>query len=223
MKWLRRLFSAGLTLVLLAGVSCTTSDSTLTGVSDVQPAQQPSLFLDDLVGDLGDILSDDDGQAPRQDAADGLGGVTGGLGNTVGGVLGGALGAVSDVTDLLTCSEQMYVAVQETIGRQGGRIRVGEHTLDIPEGALDRRVRIKAEQLRGSTNSVRFSPEGLRFERPATLTLSYNNCSVVLLPKSIVYTTEKFKILEVLRSIDLFRKKTVTAPIDHFSRYAVAY
>jgi hypothetical protein len=26
-----------------------------------------------------------------------------------------------------------------------------------------------------------------------------------------------------LRSLDLFKKKTVTAPIDHFSRYAVAY
>jgi hypothetical protein len=46
---------------------------------------------------------------------------------------------------------------------------------------------------------------------------------VVLLKKKIVYTDEKLNILEVLRSLDLFGAKTVTAPIDHFSRYAVAY
>jgi hypothetical protein len=45
----------------------------------------------------------------------------------------------------------------------------------------------------------------------------------MLLPKSIVYTTENLKILEVFRSLDLFGKRQVTAPIDHFSRYAVAY
>jgi hypothetical protein len=41
--------------------------------------------------------------------------------------------------------------------------------------------------------------------------------------KRIVFTTEDLKILEVLRSLDLFKTKTVSAPIDHFSRYAVAY
>ena len=70
---------------------------------------------------------------------------------------------------------------------------------------------------------MRFSPEGLRFQKPAALTMSYENCLLVLLPKQIVYTTEKLKILEVLRSLDLFQKRTVSAPIDHFSRYAVAY
>ena len=75
----------------------------------------------------------------------------------------------------------------------------------------------------GRTNSLRFSPEGLRFEKSADLTMSYENCLVVVLKKSIVYTDENLKILEVLRSLDLFGKRTVTAPIDHFSRYAVAY
>jgi hypothetical protein len=71
---------------------------------------------------------------------------------------------------------------------------------------------------------VRFSPEGLRFEKPATLTMTYDNCALVLLQKKIVYTDEKLKILEVLKaSLDLFKSKSVTAPIDHFSRYAVAY
>ena len=77
--------------------------------------------------------------------------------------------------------------------------------------------------MRGPTNSVRFSPEGLEFEKAATLTLNYKNCENVKTPKAVVYTTEELRILEVLRSLDLRKAETVTAPIDHFSRYAVAF
>jgi hypothetical protein len=214
MKWDRRFRILGLTLMLLAGVSCSASD-TLTGIPDSQPIQQSSPLFGDVLGGLGGVVDGVGGTV--NGAIDGL--ASGDLGSTLGGVIGG----VFDITDLLTCKEQKYVAVTETVGPKGGTIKVGEHILDIPAGALSRKVNITAEQMRGSTNSVRFSPEGLRFEKPAALTMSYRNCLVVLLPKSIVYTTEKFKILEVLRSLDLFNKRTVSAPIDHFSRYAVAY
>jgi hypothetical protein len=75
----------------------------------------------------------------------------------------------------------------------------------------------------GKVNSVRFSPEGLKFASPAVLTMGYQNCALVLLPKRIVYTSELLKVLDILRTTDLFGSKSVTAPIDHFSRYAVAY
>jgi hypothetical protein len=75
----------------------------------------------------------------------------------------------------------------------------------------------------GSVNSVRFSPEGLRFARPAQLTMSYRNCVLTLLPKRIAYTNELLRILDLLPSRDLLLNKTVTAPVDHFSRYAVAF
>ena len=130
---------------------------------------------------------------------------------------------VADVTDLLTCSPQQYAVTTKTIGPDGGVISVGPHSLVVPRNALPKNVTITAEQIRGSTNSVRFSPEGLRFEQPAALTMNYENCGFVLLRKKIVFTSEKLKVLEVLRSLDLFRSKAVTAPIDHFSRYAVAY
>lgn len=194
MKRSHRWFRLGLILALLAGVSCTAADSP-TGVSLSQPVEQPSALLGDLL----------DG--------DGL----------VGDVVDGTIGTVLGVTDLLVCQSQPYAVTTRTVGSEGGTIEVGSHRLVIPRGALKNRTTITAEQISGRTNSLRFSPEGLRFERPASLTMSYKNCLVVLLSKSIVYTDEKLRILEVLRSLDLFNKRTVTAPIDHFSRYAVAY
>jgi len=145
-----------------------------------------------------------------------IGDLTNGLTSTVVGTLG-------SVTDLLTCSRQPYATTTQTIGREGGVILVGTHRLVIPSDALSSATTITAEQISGSTNSVRFSPEGLRFAKPAALTMSYDNCALVLIQKKIVYTTDALEILEVLSSLDLFKSKSVTAPIDHFSRYAVAY
>lgn len=124
---------------------------------------------------------------------------------------------------LLSCSPQDYAISSKVIGSKGGRISVGSHSLEIPQGALSQPVTIVAEQITGSTNSVRFGPEGLRFARPAALTLSYTNCLTVPAAKHIVYTDDQLKVLELLNSSDKARTKTVTSPIDHFSRYAVAY
>ena len=124
---------------------------------------------------------------------------------------------------LLSCTPQDYLITTQQIGPKGGRIRIGSHLLSIPERALSQRVTIVAEQITGSTNSVRFGPEGLRFARPAELTLSYDNCLESPAKKKIVYTSERLEVLELLRSADKPRTKTVTSPIDHFSRYAVAY
>jgi hypothetical protein len=124
---------------------------------------------------------------------------------------------------LLSCTPQDYLINSAVVGPKGGRIKVGSHLLFIPAGALSEPVTIVAEQVTGSTNSVRFGPEGLRFARPAELTLSYENCISGLGKKSIVYTSERLQILELLRSADKAQTKIVTTSIDHFSRYAVAY
>ena len=70
---------------------------------------------------------------------------------------------------------------------------------------------------------MRLSPEGLTFAVPAELTMSYENCTEVMLPKRIAYTTELLKVLELLPSRDKVQSRAVTSPLDHFSRYAVAY
>jgi hypothetical protein len=197
MKWFRSLTSLALAFVLVAGLSCTSDSTAPLGPSAGDQQNDPSFGL---IGDLTDGLTD------------GLTDLTG----TVVGTLG-------NVTDVLVCSSQPYAKTAQEIGPDGGVLLVGRNRLVIPRNALSNRVTITAEQIPGSTNSVRFSPEGLEFERPAVLTMNYENCLLVLLQKKIVYTDENLKILQVLRSLDLFRSKTVTAPIDHFSRYVVAY
>lgn len=193
MSWLRRFSILGLALLLTAVVSCTSGDS-LTAPATVSANQSSPSY--DLIGGIGDLA---------------------------GGVTGTLVGTLGKVTDLLLCSPQPYAVKTATIGPKGGTIQVGTHSLVIPKGALEDKIKITAEQISGSTNSLRFSPEGLHFDQPAALTMSYNNCLLVLVQKKIVYTDENLKILEVLKSLDLFKSKTVTAPIDHFSRYAVAY
>jgi hypothetical protein len=125
--------------------------------------------------------------------------------------------------NLLSCSTQPYAVKTQTVGTAGGTIAVGTHRLVIPAGALTSSVKITAEQMSGRVNSVRFSPEGLRFAKPAKLYLSYANCSPLLLLKRVVYTNDKLSILELLPSIDDLRTQRVSASIRHFSRYAVAW
>ncbi len=128
-----------------------------------------------------------------------------------------------EVVTLLACTEQPYATASKVLGPEGGTIQVGNHSLFVPRGALNRRVLITAEQVSGSSNSVRFAPEGLRFARSAEVTLSYANCAEQPLKKSVVYTDELLKVLQLLPSRDSNRSRTVTGKIDHFSRYAVAY
>jgi hypothetical protein len=124
---------------------------------------------------------------------------------------------------LLGCSPQPYATRTQVVGIYGGTILVGTHKLVIPAGALTRNYTIRAEQITYRVNSVRLSPEGLKFAKPAKLTLSYSNCSPLLLLKRVVYTDELLRILELIPSLDDLRTKTVTGDIRHFSRYAVAW
>ena len=125
--------------------------------------------------------------------------------------------------ELLACEAQQYVVAEKTIGPNGGSLSIGRHKLEIPRGALASDVRIIGEQVSGGVNSVRLSPEGLRFAKPVRLILDYRNCASVKLLKRLAYTDELLRILEVPPSEDYPEYEYVTGTIDHFSRYAVAY
>jgi hypothetical protein len=126
---------------------------------------------------------------------------------------------------LLHCSALPYSSTSATIGSGGGTLVMGPHRLVIPAGALAADTRITGEVLSDNVNSVRFTPEGLQFQKSATLTLSYRNCSGAgLLPvKRVAFTTESLGILEQLQSLDQPGDSQVSGALKHFSRYAVAY
>lgn len=140
-------------------------------------------------------------------------------------LLGLPLDRLPIVGGLLTCRPLPYAEAEKVIGPNGGTIEIGPHRLWIPRGALLTNVRIRAQMPRDTVNSLRLYPEGLQFRRSAFLTLDYSNCSLVrgLLPKRIAYTTEQLRILSILLSFDNILAREVTAPLDHFSRYAVAW
>src|SRR2546427_7966120 len=107
----------------------------------------------------------------------------------------------------------------------GGVLSVGPHQLSVPPGALDAPVTITAVAPADTVNRVRFGPEGLTFQEPASLTMSYANCDALtsLAPKQIAYTGDALAILDLLPSVDDLWTRTVTASLEHFSDYAIAW
>lgn len=149
------------------------------------------------------------------------------LGLPIDGVLDGLGRTTGSLGQLVSCKPQRYASASKVIGPRGGILQVGKHTFYVPAGALDSNVRITAEAPKGNVISVRFQPEGLHFDRrhEPVLTLDYSDCGLVrnLLPKRIAYTDERLSILSILQSLDNLFTRRVSARIEHFSRYAIAW
>jgi hypothetical protein len=154
-------------------------------------------------------------QAPKAD-------LVGSLLGTVTNVVTGTLKA----TGLLSCSALPYDSVTQVIGKAGGVIRVGPHTFAVPYGALSKPVAITAVLPADQhVNVVRFQPDGLQFNTPAALTMSYANCNLLgkLLPKRIARVDDLLNILGYLLSLDNLFSKQVTGEVPHFTGYAIAW
>jgi hypothetical protein len=74
-------------------------------------------------------------------------------------------------------------------------------------------------------NRIVFQPSGLVFQVPATLTMSYANCGLLvnLLPMQIAYVDDLLNILYYVPSVPNVQSQTVTGMVRHFSDYAVAW
>jgi hypothetical protein len=130
------------------------------------------------------------------------------------------------LSGLLACPAQPEWTDEEAIGPEGGVLRIGPHRLYIPAGALDSTVVITATAASDSAVSVLLQPEGLTFNVPARLTLDYSHCPLIasLLAKRIAYTTDDLDdVIQMLRSSDDLYHRKISASLDHFSRYAVAW
>ena len=143
-----------------------------------------------------------------------LGGTITGLTETLSGVLASL--------SLFRCETPAYGSVTQTVGWGGGIIKVGPHSLYVPPGALNAPVAITATASAGSQVKVDFEPHGLRFQRPAVLTLSYAHCSTQPLRPKVVYVDNALSILELVPSVNDAWNRRAKAKLDHFSGYAFA-
>jgi hypothetical protein len=135
------------------------------------------------------------------------------------------VGGLFDNVGLLACTPMTADSTTAIIGSDGGTITVGPHRLDVPAGALDSSVTITAIAPSGDINRVQLLPTGLTFNRPATLTLSYANCSALLsiVPRRVAYIDSSLNILDLLPTADELAGHTVSVTLNHFSDYAVAW
>lgn len=144
------------------------------------------------------------------------------------GIVQGLLGTTTKIVttlvdNLLVCTLQVNQQNSAVIGPNGGKLSVGQHSLVIPKGALYTNTLITGQAIQGYHARVEFYPTGLQFAVPATVTLSYAKCSVPKGPVSVVYMKSDTTITETEPSVDYRDQLWVTAPIKHFSSYAVAY
>lgn len=132
--------------------------------------------------------------------------------------------AVPDV-GLLTCAPLAYDAVTQIVGPEGGTLTVGPHALTIPPGALDEPTSVTAVAPTDNVNIVQIQPGGLTLRQPASLRMSYANCSVVgsTLPKRIASVTDALLILGYLVSLDDPLSQSVSGEVSSTGDYAIAW
>jgi hypothetical protein len=100
---------------------------------------------------------------------------------------------------------------------------VGDNLLIIPPGALTRRVVITGTVVADTVAMIQFEPEGLQFRKPAGLVLDATGCDIDSDTPDIVYVGEGGQVLERIEARYSNAWRTVAAPIEHFSGYAIAW
>ena len=123
-----------------------------------------------------------------------------------------------------TCTPHGAAQSSGVFGPAGGTLFFGDSRLIIPGGALRGTVTISATIPVGASSRVEFAPSGLQFNKPAGLILSTVGC-VLADPNvpSIVYLSADGEILETIPAVFDPHWKTIAAPIEHFSGYAIAF
>jgi hypothetical protein len=167
--------------------------------------------------------------APPAASADLLGGLIGTATGVVGGVVNTTGELVEGVTGLLlnTCTPLQPAFAAKVIGPEGGVLQMGPHTLTIPPGAVSQPMLITGYVPSSSVAMVNLQPHGLQFpqaQRP-TLTLSYRNCSTpASFQPAVAYVDDELNIVQwPSLSAPPAKDGTVSAWLNHFSGYVVAY
>ena len=136
---------------------------------------------------------------------------------------GGGGGGGSGGVD--SCSTVIIGMIKQTVGPAGGVIALGPAQLTIPPGALSAVVTIQAKIPAGySGNYIQFKPDNLVFQQPASLRISYSNCSLVNATQlKVAQVSDVLQIIQYVPSTNDLGGLTVTGQLQHFSNYAVAW
>jgi hypothetical protein len=125
---------------------------------------------------------------------------------------------------LAVCERRQAATSRAVFGPRGGTLTVGGSVLYIPAGALRDTVTISAATRSDSTSTVDFEPSGLHFYKPLALALDATGCALRTdAPHAVAYVAPDGTVLETIPAFYEPRWKTVTAPIAHFSGYAIAF
>jgi hypothetical protein len=131
--------------------------------------------------------------------------------------------ATALATSLYRCQTPDFGSATKVIGRAGGEINLGPHSLQIPDDALGQDVAITATIRADQYVRIELQPHGLRFGKPVSLTLNYEHCGTRP-PKAryVAYVDDAGKVLELL-DVNYHRSgRDVETRLTHFSGYAIA-
>jgi hypothetical protein len=131
----------------------------------------------------------------------------------------------AQATGLLHCTDETYASDTLTVGPGGGELDAGPAELVIPPGALTGTVTIILEALEDTVRAVRLLPQGLVFQQPVSLVMSYDSCQTFgnKAAKRVAYLSDAFVVLEYVPSSDDQQLKQVVGQLSHFSNYAIAW
>ncbi len=110
-----------------------------------------------------------------------------------------------------------------SVGRNGGTVTLGNHRYVIPAGALSRNTTMTMAYASLGAVAVDCGPSPLTFAVPVTLTLSYAGTSYEedgMDPSELrIWYVAPDGSMELIGGSVNESARTVSAPVDHFSRY----
>ena len=123
------------------------------------------------------------------------------------------------------------LSTTEDVALGVGNDEIGTSELDVPAESVDDAnngnavhfIKIKVNKI-GEVSAI-LGPDGLKFKHPIMLTLSYKGADLTGIDENnlvILYLNEEIGVWEVVEgSVVDTKKQRVSAPLSHFSRYAV--
>jgi hypothetical protein len=129
-------------------------------------------------------------------------------------------------TTFLTCPNSTQIQETVTITREGGAVKVAEHVLTVPPGAVGEEVRFTATLLADKTLKLKLQASGkdtYQFLQPAMLALSFGRCEAPADPSRLrIYKIdEKGTVIQDLGGEVNRENRTVTATLKTLSIYTM--